>query len=108
MDKKRINFQVHVEFSFSLNKTNKITSGHLFMGYYFQRTEMILFNYKHTTHTSFWAVFILTSRMSDLSTDLRRGEHEFISVLSLLCREKMKSCYLNNTTHWKSRIRPCF
>lgn len=58
---------VHVECSFLLNKTNRITLGHLFIGYYFQRTEMILFNCKQLTHSFLWAVFILTSRMSDLA-----------------------------------------
>lgn len=74
---------VHVECSFLLNKTNRITLGHLFIGYYFQRTEMILFNCKQLTHSFLWAVFILTSRMSDLAGDLWRGLHELFSLLSI-------------------------
>lgn len=63
--------------------SNRITLGHLFIGYYFQRTEMILFNCKQLTHSFLWAVFILTSRMSDLAGDLWRGLHELFSLLSI-------------------------
>lgn len=83
---------VHVECSFLLNKTNRITLGHLFIGYYFQRTEMILFNCKQLTHSFLWAVFILTSRMSDLAG---RSLAWFTRTVFTIVYKKVKFKYIN-------------